>query len=388
MSEEKVTEERILVLAPLGRDAEVICERLESAGFSCRPCRDMDDLQAALAIGAGAVVLTEEILTEKAREMLLQAMAAQPVWSDLPVTLLLSAAARGSHDPADVQAILPGRNVTILRRPVPTSTLVSLTHAALLARRRQYEVREHLKERLRRAEELEQRVRKRTEQVRQLAAQFTLAEQAERHRISQVLHDDVQQRLFSLKIQTTILESTLAEGSLDAAQAEIEEIKQGLDKLIEITRSLSVDLSPAILYNEGLTEALSWLADQMQKRYGLTVEIEANDSFMIRNDGLRVLLFQIVRELLFNVVKHADATFATVTLERVDGRIRMQVSDEGRGFDVETVLHKQEGAERALLGYGLQTIRHRLDLFDGRVEIDSRVGGGTRVVIDAPMNNR
>ena len=383
-------EEQILVLAPLGRDAEAICQRLESAGLPCRACADVDELCHRLATGAGAVLLTEETLTAAARKTLLQALASQPVWSDLPVTLLLSAAgrgpqSRGAQRAADVQAILPGRNVTILRRPVPAPTLVSVMKAARLARQRQYEVREHLQERKKRAHELERRVRERTEQVRELAAQLTLVEQAERHRISQILHDDVQQRLFSVQMQLLMLQGELSDDGREVAQEQIGEIEEALANAIEILRSLSIELSPAILHDEGLADALRWLAEQMRQRFNLTVAVEAAGPFPILDDGLRVLLFQIVRELLFNVVKHAHTPEAAVKLAHGDGQIHMEVSDKGQGFDVDATWYDGEHSGTAVAGQGLLTIRRRLSLFDGRMHITSSLDGGTRVIVEAPL---
>ncbi len=381
----RVLEETVLVLAPLGRDAELACRTLAGAGFSCHPCRDMSELLNKLASSAGALLVTEEALTGRNRELLLQFLDTQPPWSDLPVTLLLSALLPQPKPAIELQTILPGRNVTILRRPVVSSTLVSVMNASMRARRRQYQVREHLKEQENQAAELEKKVQERTRALHELASALTMAEQAERHRISQVLHDDLQQRLYALQFILVSLESALEEEDSEAAFRELSEMKDSLQQSVELTRRLSIDLSPPILHDEGMTEALTWLAHQMQEQYGIKVEVQAGTeggaqqgSFRIDDDGLRVLLFQAVRELLFNVVKHAGTSSAVVILEHVDDDIHIQVQDFGAGFDSTSVLGNHQRM------HGLSTIGRRLQMVGGRMEIESTPGQGTRTTIIAP----
>src|SRR6185369_16230426 len=115
-------------------------------------------------------------------------------------------------------------------------------------------------------------------------------------------------------------------------------LQDWLDESISMTRNLSIDLSPAILKGEGLTDALIWLSTQMEDQYGLKVTLNANGIAARYEDSLRILLFQAVREILFNVVKHANTHEATITLKRADGHTRLIVSDYGMGFDAQSVL--------------------------------------------------
>lgn len=152
----KAAEMRILVLAPLGRDASLSCTMLEQAGFGCRVCHTIDDLCDQLGLGAAAVLITEEAFAEKeSRKKLLGILEAQPTWSDLPLTLLVRRRDPVSRQLSPFQSLLPSHNVTILERPVPVSTLTSVMQAALRARRRQYEVRDHLRWQARHSAELE-----------------------------------------------------------------------------------------------------------------------------------------------------------------------------------------------------------------------------------------
>ncbi len=178
-------------------------------------------------------------------------------------------------------------------------------------------------------ETLESRVQERTEQVRQLVTQLTMSEQEERRRISAILHDDLQQRLYGLNFQLTTLRRKLNSQQGEELRQMIDEIEEDLRESVQMTRNLSVDLSPPVLHNEGLDAALRWLAAQMEQQQRLTVTVAAEERLPPLGDDLRVLLFQFVRELLFNIVKHAAVSTALVTLATEDDHLRIEVSDQG-----------------------------------------------------------
>jgi PAS domain S-box-containing protein len=218
------------------------------------------------------------------------------------------------------------------------------------------------------------------EKIRSLAAELTLVEQEERHRISQILHDDLQQRLFAIRTHLSLLkdENELAAGYPER-NLNIDHIQGWLSEAINITRNLSINLSPAVLQGEGLAEAVTWLAAQMKEQYGLQVEVEASQDFQPMEEHMRVLLFQAIRELLFNVVKHAGILEATVELTEEDGRGRITVNDPGVGFDAALTLSDPQ------VGHGLLIIKDRLGLMGCDMQIDSQPGDGTRVTIAVPV---
>ena len=152
-----------------------------------------------------------------------------------------------------------------------------------------------------------------------------------------------------------------------------------MNAAIATTRSLSVDLSPPVLYDEGLVEAVHWLAAQMSQQHGLKVDVHAQSEEPVPSADLRVLLFQIVRELLFNVVKHAGVTEAVVALARVDESMHVEVSDRGRGFDV------ADTTTTEMYSHGLGRGKRRLELIGGRMLVESTPGQGTRVTLECPM---
>ena len=218
--------------------------------------------------------------------------------------------------------------------------------------------------------------------IRSLASALTKAEQVERHRISQILHDDLQQRLFAVKAQLSMLTYGNEEEVPPNLLLALQQVQSELSESIAITRSLSIDLSPVVLHGEGLVDAIVWLSSQMKEQFDLQVELESKDNLNHLEDHMRVLLFRAVRELLINIVKHARTSQATVSLEQVDGRVRISVSDMGIGFDVETVLNDPKAA------HGLLIIRDRLSLVGGSMKVVSKLGEGTRVVIETPLEAR
>ena len=229
-------------------------------------------------------------------------------------------------------------------------------------------------------ETLEERVVERTTQVRALASTLTLAEQEERRRISQILHDDLQQRLYGIQMRVLSIINDVAANNQTRLPRYAQEVYDWIGDAIQTTRQLTVDLSPPVLKNEGLVDALAWLATQMAAVNGLQVTIQASDPCIVPQEDMRVLLFQSVRELLFNVVKHAATDHATVELaETTTGELRIVVRDEGRGFDITAVAGKQSG------GFGLFSVRERLNLFGGQMAIKSAPGQGTEITIYAPI---
>ncbi len=229
-------------------------------------------------------------------------------------------------------------------------------------------------------EQLELQVAQRTEDLRhtvgrlqQLTLELSQAEDRERNRIADILHDDLQQTLVAARFHLNLLSSEPR--SAEESQEIIGQVKQMLKDAIEKSRSLSHELSPA-LYQVGLTDILSWLACHMQRKHGLTVHVEAHGSVDSSSEPLKALLYKVAQELLFNVVKHADVTEARIRVRRMGKRICLSVVDRGCGCDAQGL----QGAT----GFGLLSIRERVQLLGGQMKIRSRRGVGTRVLIAVP----
>lgn len=221
----------------------------------------------------------------------------------------------------------------------------------------------------------------RTAQVRRLASELTLAEQRERRDLAQVLHDDLQQTLYGVQLKLKMARPEAASAPADVA-ARLTDADALLLGAIETTRRLTVDLSPVVLDGAGLDEALRWLVVYMDDRFGLQVDLRADDRLTVLREDMRVLLFQAVREALFNVAKYAGTDRAEVSLAEEDGALVITVADEGVGFDAEAVMGRPAGVAG---GFGLRNARERLALFEGHLTVQSAPGRGTRVRLVVPV---
>jgi two-component system CheB/CheR fusion protein len=143
-----------------------------------------------------------------------------------------------------------------------------------------------------------------------------------------------------------------------------------------------MELSPVVLRDDGLAEILAWLASHMEEQYGLQVRLEAKENYNQLEDHVRVVLFQAVRELLFNIVKHAGTSYAEVTLAKVDGHGHITIRDSGKGFDAGAVMANPKTA------HGLLLIQNRLGLIGADMKVTSSPGEGTYVEIDVPIGGK
>ena len=215
-------------------------------------------------------------------------------------------------------------------------------------------------------------------QLQSLASELSLTEERERRRLATVLHDHIAQLLVIAKGKfEKVQESTLYR----SLARPMEEIRRLIEESIRYTRSLIFELSPPILYDLGFEPAMEWLSEHMQQQYGLVVEVEDDDNPKPLDNEARVLLFRAVRELLFNVLKHAQASCTRVCMHRAGEHIQVIVEDNGVGFAPD----KLAALSGKIEGFGLFSIRERLNYFGGSMKIESTPGEVTRVILTMPL---
>jgi two-component system CheB/CheR fusion protein len=212
-----------------------------------------------------------------------------------------------------------------------------------------------------------------------LASQLTLAEQTVRKQLASTLHDGLQQLLFSAAI--TLDQAVQSNAQADQA-ALLQRARAVVNDAIEAARTLTVNLFPPVLHVGGLPAALTWLAKRTQEQYNVVVNVTADPQANPETSELRILLFEGVRELLFNAVKHARVDRVDVNLSLGHGdAIHIQVSDEGVGFDPTATLHDRNQPQA---GLGLFSIQERLAFLGGRLDIQSAPGKGSRFTLTLP----
>ncbi|WP_020590088.1 MASE3 domain-containing protein [Desulfobacter curvatus] len=223
-----------------------------------------------------------------------------------------------------------------------------------------------------------QEVLARADQLRALAGKLTMAEQAERRRVAKVLHDGIQQYMAAAKLHLSGLERQIQDPQLNKSVRKIEET---IGTCIQMARSLSADLSPPALYRGGLVSGLRWLAGRMQERHQFHMDFASQISDVSLSEDIVLLVFESVRELLFNAVKYAGTSKAKVTL-KVKGKDRLclSVRDEGKGFDPSNIMVSDNMRQ----GLGLFSIQERIELIGGTFNITSSPGSGSRFDIVLP----
>ncbi|HPC95002.1 MAG TPA: PAS domain S-box protein [Sedimentisphaerales bacterium] len=214
--------------------------------------------------------------------------------------------------------------------------------------------------------------------LKSIASELALTEERERRRIAADLHDHACQSLALSKMR---LQEMLEHADPTYARA-LRNICETLNATIESVRELTFDLSSPTLYKFGLEAALEeLLEDKLRAEHHIQYRFSDDHAPKPLSQDVLVLLFQSVRELLINVIKHAYAHEVTLDIRRQIDCIRVVVADDGVGFDVDEVLSSPSRGRSV----GLFNIRERLDYIGGRLDIDSAPGRGSRFVLIAPL---
>ncbi len=234
--------------------------------------------------------------------------------------------------------------------------------------------REEARQKLRKLnEDLEDRIRQRTIQLRRLAQMLTAAQDTEQRRIAEGLHDDVAQLLAAGRMKVALASTRAPDKACRDMMTEIDDlIKQAYESL----RLLSFELASSTLYQWGLKESLERLCAGMNERFGVSFKITRADDLGEIDDTSATILFKSAREILFNVIKHSGVTRAEIMMEADAGHFKLIIEDKGKGFNPETDI----GAGH---GLGLFSIKERMEDIDGQMKVESEPGL-TRVSLIVP----
>lgn len=215
------------------------------------------------------------------------------------------------------------------------------------------------------------------QQLRQLASELSLAEARERREIAEDLHDHIGQALAFIKMRIAQFQGNAIFCGFEETMDEIAAL---LNQTIQYTRNLTFEISPPALYELGLEAAIDGLAERFQKKYGFVVKTQTSRGIGRLREEVVVLLYKSVQELLTNVAKHAGAESSTIRISRDGNSVRVEVEDNGRGFDTCTLGFSGDASDR----FGLFNIMERLKYLGGEMNIRSNPGKGTTVILLAP----
>jgi PAS domain S-box-containing protein len=217
-------------------------------------------------------------------------------------------------------------------------------------------------------------------QLQSLASMLSLTEERERRRLATDLHDHIGQALAISKIRLGVLQKSM----VDEAQAKpLGEVREIIEQMIKDTRSLTFELSIPVLYELGFEAAVEWFAKHVRSQHGIKVDVQKDMAPIAMDDEIKVLLFRSVRELMLNIVKHAQAHNARVTIRKEGEDVNIEVEDDGVGIQ-DNLRDSKVGSDG---GFGLFSIRERLHYLGGRVQVKSGNGRGTRITLMVPLQH-
>jgi signal transduction histidine kinase len=367
---------RVLVCAPMGRDAHLIGQMLESQGISSEAQPDLASLSAELERGAGVAVLTEEALTGSTA-VLAEALAGQPAWSDLPILILTTGGEINSQRTwALIRRLEPLRNVSLLERPLRSLTLLSAVQVALRSRERQYEVKSL-------QEDLERRVVERTLELERLN------EEAEG--FSYTIAHDLRSPLRAIISTSQILLED--HGDMLAVEAREELQRQAraasrlatlIDDLLKLSRLSREQMKPYEFDLSALAEEVVNELEREQEHSLCRFEVQAG----LRAVGDPLLIRFALLNLMQNACKFSPDG-GTVSVGSDSGIFF--VADEGIGFSPAYAGRIFKPFERLVnqdhfpgTGIGLANVKRIIERHGGRVWAESEPGRGSRFFFSLP----
>ena len=382
-------DQRILILAPTGRDGELSARVFSDYRLRAEVCSEPQELCEKFLVGAGLVFLTDEALTPIVTQCLLEALEQQSTWSDIPLVVLTSG---GGETPANAEALatlVEKGNVTLIERPVRVMTLLSTVRSALRARRRQFDVRDFLAAEQRAKDDLKQAIQ-RAEEASSLKDEF----------LATVSHELRTPLMAVLGWAHLLRSNNLDEAGQRRALETIERNARAQQQLIEdlldvsriITGKLRLDVRPVApgIFIAAAVESVRPAADAKE----IQLEIISDPISSISGDAGR--LQQVVWNLLSNAIKFTPrGGQVRLELRRTSSHVEISVTDSGQGIRADFLPYVFERFRQADmkttrahggLGLGLAIVRQLVELHGGTVGVMSEgEGKGATFVVKLPV---
>jgi signal transduction histidine kinase len=223
----------------------------------------------------------------------------------------------------------------------------------------------------------EKRILEYQKQLKMLASELVLAEEKERRRLAEELHDTVGHSLAAIQIKLALIMDQIKDkGLLDKCECLLTMTEEAMDA----TRSITFEISPPVLHELGFESAIEWYLERITLRFGIKTELFVEPGRVFKNKDIEIFAFRAIQELIVNAVKHSNATTICVAQHVNNGSVTLTVTDDGKGFDT----GKLWTAGLELKGYGLFSIRERTNYLEGTVSIESHEGKGTKVSLILP----
>ena len=389
MSADAALDERVLILAPIGRDGALTAQLLGQGSVPCHVCRDAHDLCQELRRGAGAVLLTEEALADPQIDELSETLHTQPPWSDISL-LLFAGDDRSQATMRTLRTLEVLRNVTLLDRPIRVTAVISTVRAALRGRRRQYELRDVLQA-LQASRADAERARDEAQSANRLKDEFlaTLSHEL-RTPLNAIL--GWVSLLRDQRVEPARIPKVL-EIVARNAQSQAQLISDVLDVSRVITGRLRLRLQPVVV-SRLMRDAMDTVRPAADAK-GIALELRVLcEAPRMNGDAER--LRQVFWNLLSNAVKFTPAGGRVVaTIDRVGAQIQVTIADTGMGIAQEFLpfaFERFRQADQSFtrphggLGLGLAIVKHLVETHGGEVAVSSEgLGRGTTFTIQLPI---
>lgn len=392
---------RVLILAPTTKDATATSQILADQCIASQHCTNIQHLCREAVSGAGAAVVAEEFLRADQTSSVTDLLHNQSPWSDLPLIVLMRG---GEHSPQAIEAIKGFGHVTLMSRPVQIAVLISTIESALRDRRRQYAVRDLLKQHQQVSAELARDVERRQEteeELRQVAARLSEADRRKDEFLAMLAHE-LRNPLAALSGALNLLDAPgltddQSSDARDVAGRQLGHLQHLIDDLLDISRITrgKVRLRKKIF---NLTDAVEQAVEAVQPLidthgHELRRSLQKDEESFVYGDSARIQ--QVIANLLTNAAKYTvDGGQITITSQR-DGQDHVvKVQDSGEGISPEilpTIFDLFSQAPRSLarseggLGIGLTLVKVLLELHEGTIHVSSEVGVGSVFVVRLPV---
>jgi len=216
--------------------------------------------------------------------------------------------------------------------------------------------------------------------LKQLSIRMSTSEETQRRELASQLHEGVSQELFVAQLKLNALEKSLDNPEYSR---QLDEVKAQIVKSIREIRDITYDLSPPVLYDLGLKEAVESLATSIEAKYCLTVKSRFSGNLDHLDDDMKIIIYRIIKEIIHNSIKHAQADCINIIIDNTNNHLRVDVSDNGVGFDPGSVANGYYTGD----GFGLFDIREKINHLNGHLTIHSTPGSGTRIGLKVPLKD-
>jgi len=380
-------DERVIIIAPVGQDAEAMAALLDAKGFETQICHGFDQYCRQITDGAGALLLTEEALESAQGSLLLDILGTQPPWSELPLIILTSGSESRRAGLLNLAAAAAG-TVTLLERPISTLTLIRSVQVALRSRRRQYQVRDLVIQLKNLNETLEHRVAGRTAELsaanreleneirrrKGLESQILEIGDREQQRIGEELHDGLCQHLTAVAFMTRGVALRLKNHRVIEVK-DLEKISELVNEAAIDARNMARGLHTLEVDSATLLPALQDLVSREIWRTPCRLEVKTGVN--LHDDAVASHIYRLLREAVINAHKHARAKEIVVEIRQSNNEMVFSVIDDGVGIPAGT---------NSSHGLGFQIMNYRARTIGARLQVESPKKGGTCVACFLPQS--